>query len=58
MLLNAGKENVVSSSKKSSTGYYLIYYLVPRGISKFVGKMLARILQFIESVSREENGVQ
>ncbi len=58
MLLNAGKENAVSGSKKSSIRYYLIYYLVPHGISKFVGKMLARIFQFIESVSREENGIQ
>ncbi len=58
MLPDASKENVVSGSKKSSIGYYLIYYLVPHGISKFVGKMLARILQFIESVSREENGIQ
>ncbi len=58
MLPNAGKQDAVSGSKKSGIGYYLIYYLVPHGISKFVGKMLARILQFIESVSREENGIQ
>jgi len=58
MLPGTSKENVVSRSKKMNIGYHLVYYLVPYGISKFVGKVLARVLQFIESVNEEENGIR
>jgi len=41
-----------------NVGYYLIYYLVPSGIVKFVGKMLAKILLLIESVDGENDGIE
>ena len=58
MLLNASKENLVSAGQKSSLGYYLIYYLVPYSASKFVGKMLAKILRFVNAINKRNSGIQ
>jgi len=58
MLLDSPKGNLISSSSKISLGYYLADYLVPYGISKFVGKMLAKLLLFVNSVNQRKNGIQ
>jgi len=58
MLLDSPKENLISSSSKIRLGYYLADYLVPYGISKSVGKMLAKLLLFVNSVNQRKNGIQ
>ncbi len=54
MLLNNSKGDLDSNSQKFSPGYYVVYYLLPYGVAKFVGKMLAKILLLIESIDREK----
>ncbi len=55
MLLNNSKGDLGSNSQKFSPGYYVVYYLIPYGVVKFVGKMLAKILLFIESIDRQRS---
>lgn len=55
MLLNNSKGDLGSNSQKFSPGYYIVYYLIPYGVVRFVGKMLAKILLFIESIDRHMN---
>ena len=38
MLLNNSKVDSGSNSHKFSPGYYAVYYLIPYGVIKFVGK--------------------
>jgi len=57
MLLDANKGDLVSPGQRLSLGYYLIYYLIPCGVGKFVGKMLAKILLLIDSVYRRNTGI-
>ena len=58
MIGEASKCDLGSSGKVMNLGYYLIYYLAPSGIVKFVGKMLAKILQLLESVNRRNTEIQ
>ncbi len=46
----AAKGGISSSSAKRSLGYYFVYYLVSPGITRFVGKMLAKLLVLLGSI--------
>ena len=54
MLLNNSKGDLGSNNQKFSPEYYVVYYLIPYGVVKFVGKMLVKILLLIESNDREK----
>jgi len=51
--LNNLQGNLESNSQLWNFIKHLVYYLVPYGILKFVGKMLAKLLLFIESIFQQ-----
>ena len=55
VLPNDSQGHFISAGHKKSPGYYLIYYLVPYGVAELVGKMLAKTLSLIWSVTRRDS---